>query len=318
MRTWGWLVTFALLVVLLPAAAWAQEGPTAAEKESARNLMDLGDKKVGAGDFAGALKAFQGADAIMNVPSTKLEVGRAQAALGLLLEARGTMLAIQRLPKTPGEPPVFVEARANARQLADEYAARIPSLTIVVAGAPEGAELTIEVDGVALPTEAIGLPWRVNPGSRRVTVHNADLGGTATVEVAEREVKQVTVTVSTAGAVAPEPETSAGGVSPLVYVGFGIGGVGAIVGAITGGISFSQAKSIEEQCGGPVCTPDRQSDIDGMTTLANVSNAMFAVGAAGVVVGVVGLVLSGDDADESDSAIVPLLGPGFVGVQGRF
>ena len=78
--------------VLYPRIARAE--PTAGDKETARSLMDEGDRKFAAKDFKGALDAYQGAHAIMGVPTTGIEVAKAQEALGLLVEARDTLLAV--------------------------------------------------------------------------------------------------------------------------------------------------------------------------------------------------------------------------------
>src|SRR5436190_23509399 len=62
--------------ILCPAVARAE--PSAADKETARSLMDEGDRKFAAKDYKGALDAYQGAHAIMGVPTTGLEVAKAQ------------------------------------------------------------------------------------------------------------------------------------------------------------------------------------------------------------------------------------------------
>ncbi len=124
-------------------------------------------------------------------------------------------------------------------------------------------------------------------------------------------------------------EPASGGLSPLVWVGFAVGGTALIVAAITGGVSFDRAQSLENECTlgptGDKCPADRQAEIDTMLTLANVSNVGFAVAGVGAVVGVIGLLISEDSpqaTEDGQSAtevtIAPLIGPGFLGVTGRF
>ena len=66
---------FTLLAVLgHPTLASAQ---SEADKDTARKLFDEGKTRRDRGDIAGALESFKGADAVMNVPTTKLAVARA-------------------------------------------------------------------------------------------------------------------------------------------------------------------------------------------------------------------------------------------------
>jgi hypothetical protein len=147
--------------------ALAQAPPSAADKETARTLMNQGDDRFDAKDYAGALKAYQGADAIMHPPMTGVALARAQAALGLLLEARDTALQVAHQPAQAGDNPKYAESRAEARTLADARSARIPSLDLKLSASPAG--LVVSVDDVPLPVAALTLPRKVNPGKHVVT-----------------------------------------------------------------------------------------------------------------------------------------------------
>jgi hypothetical protein len=105
--------------------------------------------------------------------------------------------------------------------------------------------------------------------------------------------------------------------TPLVVVGFGVGGAGLVVGAVTGALSLSKTSQL-----GAMCGANKQQcpagSLSAPRTLANVSNVGFGVGAAGVVAGVVGLVLSrGGDPARPAAALRPLVGPGWLGVGGE-
>lgn len=127
-----------------------------------------------------------------------------------------------------------------------------------------------------------------------------------------------------APAVDPAPPPPAqvedeGGISPLVWVGFGVAAAGSILGGITGGISLSQASDLEDQCPNDVCPPDKEGDVDGMMTLGHVSTVSFVVAGVGAAVGVVGLLLpGGDESPEGDVALQPVIGPGVLGLRGVF
>ncbi|HVY44599.1 MAG TPA: PEGA domain-containing protein [Minicystis sp.] len=131
--------------------------------------MKQGDGKFAARDFKGALKDYQAANAIMQVPSTGLPLAKTQIELGMLVEARDTLLAVTRSPKQPGEPAAFAKAREEAGPLAQKLADRIPSLSISVEGPANGAA-QVAIDGAAVPPDTLGTPRKVNPGTHVVTV----------------------------------------------------------------------------------------------------------------------------------------------------
>src|SRR5262245_42229569 len=182
-------VVLAAALFLFTAHAQARE-VSAEDRATARSLMDDGDAKTAAGDLAGALEAYRGADAIMGVPTTALEVAKAQAKLGQLVEAADTLNRVRRFPTAPDEPAAFAEARAAAETLVSEVKARTPSSRVTVKGAPEGSELTISVDDTPLRKEAMALPRKVNPGEHVVSVRAGELGAREVVNVKEGETRE--------------------------------------------------------------------------------------------------------------------------------
>ncbi len=305
------------------AQAQPDEGPraiTAGDRETARSLMDAGDAKMAAGDYAGTLEAYLAADKIMGVPTTGIDLGRAQAKLGMLLEARDTWLRVTRYPARSDEPDVFTRAREDARALAKLIAGRIPSLQIEVAGVADDVPITVTVDGVTLPAGTHRFPRKVNPGYKTITATAPDHSeARQAVDVAQAEERVVKLTLAPLTHV-PEPTTS-----PLVYVGFGIGGVGLIAGTITGVLSLAQASDIKDRCDGTTCPRSAQEDIDSAKVVANVSNVAFAIGGVGVGLGVLGLFLPGEaepaqapPGQVAGLEVEPLVGPGWLGLGGRF
>lgn len=122
------------------------------------------------------------------------------------------------------------------------------------------------------------------------------------------------------------PEDRGGGptISPLVWTGFGIGAAGLIAGGVAGGVAASQASALKDACGGGTrCNGAiTQDELDKAITLAHVSTAGFAVGGAGVALGVVGLFLSDFSAPPppagDKASVEPFVGVGSAGVRGRF
>ena len=312
-----------------PAAPAAQPGP--ADRETARSLMDEGDDRMEAKDHAAALKAYEGADAIMHLPMTGIAVAEAQAALGRLVEARDKAMAVKLSPVGPGENAAYARARERAAALADSLASRIPSIKITVEGGP--AEVDIWVDDVALPRAAAAAPRRVNPGKHVVVAKAPGYEGRVEVSVREGATLPVTVTLKPAAGGAPArgdkvtpppgPRVDAPterGTSPLVLLSFGVGAAGVIVGTVTGILSISRTSDLEGACQDKLCPPG-DDDYNGANTLANISNVAFALGAVGVGAGVVGLVVSGADGPAPKSkgvSVRPAVGPGAVMITGVF
>ena len=160
-----------LLCLVLSGASYAQHAaaqPSPPERETARALMAEGDRLRASGDLRAAMTRYQAAHAIVHAPTTGLDLARVQAQLGLLVEARSTASEVMHHPAAPNEPPVFGEARKQAVALANELESRVPSVRVEVH--PADAPFTVSVDGVALPQQIGGLPYKVNPGQHSVRV----------------------------------------------------------------------------------------------------------------------------------------------------
>lgn len=327
---WFWAALLAGAIAAVAAPATAQ---SAADRETARGLMKQGDAAFEAADYRAALKAYETAHGIMQVPSTGIALARAQDKLGLLVEARNTALAVSRIAVQPVEPGVFTEARAAARDLAATLEARIPSLLVDVTG-PEQARVSI--DGVELPRSQFRVPRKLNPGNYTVVAaapgfrearEEVVLAESDAREVAlelEPSVGPTTETWSDPRRKGAVPERAGSGapparVAPLVYIGFGVGSAGIAVGSVAGVMSLSKASSAKEQCEDNRCKPSAGDDIDSARTLATVSNIGFAVGIAGAAVGVYALVTSGKERSAANNRrFEPLLGARLLGVRGAF
>ncbi len=320
-------------VVLAPLPCFAQ--PTAEDRESANRLMDKADELFAAKDYKGALELYRQADTIMHVPTTAIEVAKTELELGHLLEAWNAAKMAADYPQKPDEPPPFTHAREQAKDMADKIAARLSTLTIRVEGAPEGAPLELTIDGKHSENNAS--PQRVNPGKHVVTVTAAG-AAPITQTVTSEEGKNLDVVLKLVTSPPPDKslervvddKPSSSGRSPLVYIGFGLGGAGLLAGTITGILSLTTAASAKEECNklpqGPGdqirCPPSAQGDIDTSLTLANISNVSIGVGLAGIGLGVVGLLMSNKsepkDKPSAQVYMTPLAGGGAMGLTGRF
>lgn len=303
-----------------PAPAFAGE-PSSADRETARTLMQSGDDAFDAKDYAKALDQYRAAHALVALPSTGIWVAKTLEKLGRLTDAREAALEVTRLPKKPGERDVVVAARGEADALAQSLAARIPTLEVVVVGAPAGATYDLTVDGALVKKELLSIARKVDPGNHKAEVKLAGFKtGVGQIDVKDGAAAKLTITLEketaggpvssttgpTAGGTAtsapldgPAPPTppaeSGGGVHPLVWVGVSVTGAGLLAGAIGGGVSYASASSAKDLCGEDnFCPADAQSDIDTSKTTAWVSNIGFGVAGAGAVLLVVGLLLPSD------------------------
>ncbi len=325
----GSLAVAALLVACLVTSG-ARAAPTPAELETARSLMDQGYEQRDKGNIKEALKRFQAANDIVNVPTTALEVARTQATLGLLVEARDTLAALRKLPSKASDPAPFKEARKKAEELDASLAQRIPALTVIVRGVPGGESAAITIDGIAVPPDALASPRSVNAGHHVVVARTSAMEATQEVDQGEAEKKEVTLTLvaraSPASTAAPAPEsaTSVGpspipeqppvarshGFDTLTWVGIAVGGAGVIGGTLTGVMSLSKTSSLSNECPGYVCPPSAHGDHDSASTLATVSTVSFIVAGAGAALAIVSLIAGHDEP--------AWLKAGVAGVRGTF
>jgi hypothetical protein len=307
---------------LYPAPAQGQpvaaRQVTPADRETARALMDEGDGKIGKGDLRGALDAYLAADKIMGVPTTGLEVGKTQARLGLLLEARDSLLRVTRYPQSAEEPQAYARARADAAELAAQVAGRIPSLQIDVTGPTDDSTIVASVDDLVVPPGTHRHARKVNPGEKVIRAHARGFrGAELRIALAEGEQRVVRLTLEPV-----PPDEQPAGLSPLVWIGFGLGGAGLVVGGVTGIVSLVRTSDVQAGCVRDVCPATSADEIDSATLLANVSNVGLAVGAIGVVLGIVGIAISDSGAEDEEAAapvqVAPMLGPTSFGIVGRF
>ena len=314
-------------ILLASAASAAQSAPSASERETARSLMTDGRDRRARNDLRGALASFKAADAIMHVPTTGLEVARTEVACGQLVEARGAIRELFRIPTRPDEPKPFAEARAAALALDGELASRIPSIRLVLENAT--GDPHVRVDGIAIPAAAASAPIKLDPGRHVVEAGEGAGGARAEVTLAEREDRPVTLTLHP---VAPEPAASAPPPAEpapprprsrparaIAIAGFGAGGAGLVAGSIAGFISIQKTSALKGTCDGNRCPPAAAGDLDTAHSTATVATLAFVAAGVGVAVGVGALLVGDPPADTVGRArVVPWIGPGMAGLHGTF
>jgi hypothetical protein len=334
----GLAVASMLAVALTSSGAHAE--PTAADRETARQLMEDGRALRDKNDLKGALQRFKAADDIMHVPTTGLEVARTQVPLGLLVEARDTIARIRLIPAKANDPVQFKDARTKANQLDASLDGRVPRLTVVVHGAHAGQTLSVSIDGVPVPATVIGLPRTVDPEHHVVVAKTEDAEGRQDVDVREGETRSLDVTLVPTGSPSmPNPRPGRMSDAPVVetpavvetshapgvltYTGGALAAAGLVVGAVTGVMSWSQTSSLSSTCPGHVCPPASYSSYDSANSLATIATVSFAIGGVGACLAVISLVVGHEEKRQpaSPSAqlrVSPWIRAGAAGLSGSF
>jgi len=162
------LIVATVLCLLCTALVAHAGGPSASDRETARQLMDQGSASYRDSKYAEALEAFKAADKLVHVTTTGLAVAKTLVQLGRLVEARDKLLAVARIPVRPDEPPPLTRARQEAAQLQQQIAGRIGSVLVRVNGPQSTVGLAVKLDGRAIPNDTLKLPRSVDPGTHRL------------------------------------------------------------------------------------------------------------------------------------------------------
>ena len=328
---------FAVVVAVMAlASSTASAAPSAAQRETARRLMDEGKERARVGDKERALEAYQKAHDLMKVPSTGMALAKAQLALGHIVEARDVALEVTRMPRETGEPAIFDKSRKEARDMEASLKPRIPTVRIVVKGGPA---TRVTVDDGEVAALLLGEPVAVNPGKHVVVAKNADgVEQRAVIDLAERDGKEVELVLpvpNPAVVVAPAAEKTKAAAGPqdrgterstganvLVFGGLGLAVAGLAVGGVTGALTLSKAGSVKTQCENGVCAPAAKADLDSASSLATFSTIGFAVAGAGAALAVVGLLLPRTKTETAlqsqERRAAVWIGPGSAGLRGTF
>jgi hypothetical protein len=293
--------------------AWAQE-PSAADKETARNLLLSGREKFGKKDFKGAYEAFRAAYDLVKVPTTGLDLARSQEALGMLTEARDTALEVKRMPEQPKEPEIFKTARVEADTLAESVGPRIPAITIKVTGIEAGTDPQVTIDGAKVPASALAFARKMNPGAHAVKARDLQfvmVKGGSSEPPAE-----------------PEKPDAKGKVPVWAWISVGVGGAALIGGGVVLVSALNTSAELQAECpersyppGDPCLSPNFQGRYQSFVTTRNLGIGLLAVGVVGVGVGITGIVLAKrSPAKPANALVIPWVSPANAGlsVVGRF
>jgi hypothetical protein len=313
----------AALVTALSVARFASGAePSAADRETSRDLYAQGVKALAASDYSAAERACGGAVKLVQAPTGAVCWGKALEGLGQFVEARDAFLAAAHYLAKPDEPPVFAAARVEGRAAAERVERRIATIVLTVTGPDHSTPLRVAIDGAEIASGTSRLPRKLNPGRHVVLVASPGYR-TARLEVTAEEGQEQRVevrlrTTPPGGAADAEPAQSSSAPSRTpAFVALGVGATGLVVGSVFGAMALSDKSTLDSQTGCPSsCPASAQSQIDALHSHQWASDIGLGIGVIGVGVGAVLLVTSSHGPEVPSVGLG--LGPGAVRLQGRF
>jgi hypothetical protein len=333
-----------LLLNTLPAHAQADEATTRA---SARQLGTAGVEAYQAGSYAKASEKLEKAFRILRVPTLGLWSARALKATGNYVQAAERYLDVTRLEASGGDIAVQKRAIVEASTELESLRPKIPSLTIELKGAA-AADVSVELDGVAISSDLLGERQPINPGSHSIVIRRGDEQATAQVSLSEGESKTTVLQLkpaepgasgapaavrdapasslpaSTASPAADSaPKHKASSTRTLGWISLGVGGAGLALGSVTGILALGKRSSIDdsEQCDGDQCYAPERELAESYNSLRTWSSVGFIAGGALAATGVV-LLLTSPSSTQASTGRGPSaalwISPQGAAVKGRF
>jgi hypothetical protein len=276
--------------LLTSTVAWGQ---SEADRATARNLAAEGYTALKTQDFTTAEDRFRRADALVHAPTLVVDHARALIGLGRYVEAQEQLELVLREGVPDNVPWVWKRALQDAEALLSEVKPKVAWLTIYVSG-PSKPKVTI--DNEMVPIAALGVRRATDPGPRRIRVDaKGFVSREVTVAIPEGGERAVTVElVAEHEASAPnvvskrlsESSVRAERATPiasknLAYAALGLGGVGVVVGAVTGGLFLGARSELDSNCTSGRCpkTYANYDDVHGKyVTYGTVSGVALTVG----------------------------------------
>lgn len=324
-----WMTVIVVLVCwLTPVTSGAQPADEASsEAASSKNEAAIEAGRAALehyenGAYEQALAGFEKAEGLYHTPVFLLYIARCQRALGRLIAARQSFERVLGETLDESAPGPWKQAKVDARNEHAEVLSQIPELTVTT----NVVEATVTVDGKTVTT---GTPLALDPGVHEVVATHETQERRRSVTLVAGADQTVSLTFETAApppppvvpSPAPKPEgpielpppapkesDTTSGLATAGYVLSGLGVVGLITGAITGGVALSENAAAGELCDEAtgLCQLEAEEHEDRAFNLAHTSTASFAIGGAALLTGIILIIVDAtDDDDAATSWLTP-------------
>jgi hypothetical protein len=350
----------ALLVLasFVPGLAAAQDGPSAADRATARRLATEGQIALKKGDYDTAADRFQRANDLLSAPTFLVRLARARVGQGRLVEAHEIYRKIIRDGVESDAPDAFKRALAEAKQEVKAVEPRLAWVSVNVVGANPN-EVEVQLNNAVIPSAALGAQRPVDPGTLKVRAtaegyHPAEVDvrlaegeHLPAIELAMKRLPRAATAVAVTNPAADNPVMTYDGgehtsfitQNTLGYATLGLGGAGLIVGSVSGILAFSAHEDLLDYCDDrntshclitdPLGTKhaaalQKKQDMEKYATIATVG---FVAGGALAATGLILLITAPDDPEKPEhssagsppsATLRPYVGFGTVGAVGSF
>jgi hypothetical protein len=300
------------------------------QRAAARVAAKEGIKAFDEGRYQEALDYFKRAEAIMHAPTHLLLIARADAKLGRLVAAQEAYFRIQREQLPADAPAAFVDAQQRAAKEQAELAPRVPSLTVQLDGGT-AADVTVKIDGAAMPSAVIGLPGPVDPGEHTLSASGPSRAADPlTITIAEGAKQTITLALkATETSVALSPPAQIEGTDKHGalrlggWIGVGVAAGGLVMGTIFVVKNRANRNDANALCTVNGCPESKRANVASLDSSANSAATLawvsYGIGAAGLATGAVLLWLSGSRSGASQTArVIPWVDTRAAGVTVTF
>jgi hypothetical protein len=316
---------------------WLAGAAQAAHPGEAERLFERGLERMKAGALEEGCELLAQSHALDPLPGALFTLAECRARAGQKLAA---WRAFERFVAEVGELSAAEQQAQRARVAAAqgrlvELEGTLARLTVVVRGDADG---TLWLNGEERAASEVDGAWVLEPGLHQLRWLRQD-GRIEEVEVTLAAGEARTVEVGTAHAGSPGPSQPAPakhatdrvpieqgpvgvqtpapveatepvlpeldrgtGTSAWTYTAFGLGAAGVLTGSIAGAVLISRKSTVDRFCTGRVCTEEGYEAARGVDTLDALANVGFAVGGAGIALGLV-LLFTADAPRERSSSV---------------
>ena len=179
---------------------------SAADKAAARQVATEGIQLFKAEKYAEALDRMRRAQALYDAPVHLLYIARAEAKLGLLVEASEHYRQLDHYTLPANPPEAWSAAVEDGQKELASVEPRIPKLRVMTE--PPVSDAGLRIDGADVSSAAVGIPRPINPGKHRVELATpGQPWSAADVDVAEGSTRDVVFKVQPGAAAAPQATT---------------------------------------------------------------------------------------------------------------